>query len=65
MVCPFELKPRGELDLIKKNWEEGPSPSKNEIQYVMDLRATNRLGSCHMRICSRLRNVNSISTIEG
>ena len=40
---PFELlfgrKPRGVLDLIKENWEEGPSPSKNEIQYVMDLRA--------------------------
>ena len=27
------------LDLIKENWEEGPSPSKSEIQYVMDLRA--------------------------
>ena len=27
------------MDLIKENWEEGPSPSKNEIQYVMDLRA--------------------------
>ena len=40
---PFELlfsrKPRGVLDLIKENWEEGPSPSKNEILYVMDLRA--------------------------
>ena len=40
---PFELlfgqKPQGILDLIKENWEEGPSPSKNEIQYVMDLRA--------------------------
>ena len=39
---PFELlfgwKPRGVLDLIKENWEEGPSPSKKEIQYVMDLR---------------------------
>ena len=23
----------------KENWEEGPSPSKSEIQYVMDLRA--------------------------
>ena len=31
--------PRGVLDLIKENWEEGPSPSKSEIQYVMDLRA--------------------------
>ncbi|XP_061764252.1 uncharacterized protein K02A2.6-like [Nerophis ophidion] len=40
---PFELlfgrKPRGVLDLVKESWEEGPSPSKNEIQYVMDLRA--------------------------
>ena len=40
---PFELlfgrKPWGVLDLIKENWEEGPSPSKSEIQYVMDLRA--------------------------
>ena len=27
------------LDLIKENWEEGPSPSKSEIQYIMDLRA--------------------------
>ena len=26
------------LDLIKENWEEGPSPSKSEIQYFMDLR---------------------------
>ena len=26
-------------DLIKENWEEGSSDSKNEIQYVMDLRA--------------------------
>ncbi|XP_061764264.1 uncharacterized protein LOC133557636 [Nerophis ophidion] len=40
---PFELlfgrKPRGVLDLVKESWEEGPSPSKNEIQYVMDSRA--------------------------
>ncbi|XP_061833118.2 uncharacterized protein [Nerophis lumbriciformis] len=40
---PFELlfgrKPRGVLDLVKESWEEGPSPSKKEIQYVMDLRA--------------------------
>ena len=27
------------FDLIKENWEEGPSPSKTKIQYVMDLRA--------------------------
>ena len=40
---PFELlygrKPRGVLDLIKENLEEGSSDSKNKIQYVMDLRA--------------------------
>ena len=40
---PFELlfdrKLRRVLDLIKENWEEGPSPSKNSIQYIMDLRA--------------------------
>ena len=40
---PFELlygrKPRGVLDLIKENWDEGSSDGKNEIQYVMDLRA--------------------------
>ena len=40
---PFELlygrRPKGVLDLIKENWEEGSSDSKNEIQYVMDLRA--------------------------
>ncbi|XP_069375367.1 uncharacterized protein [Paralichthys olivaceus] len=39
---PFQLlfgrKPRGVPDL-KENWEEGPSPSKNKIQYVLDLRA--------------------------
>ena len=40
---PFELlfgrTPRGVLDLIKESWEEGPSTSKNEIQYVLELRA--------------------------
>ena len=40
---PFELlfgqKPRGVLDLIKEKWEEGPSPSRSKIQYVMYLRA--------------------------
>ncbi|XP_031732011.1 uncharacterized protein LOC116399190 [Anarrhichthys ocellatus] len=40
---PFELlfgrKPRGVLELIKENWEEGPSAGKSEIQYVLDLRA--------------------------
>ena len=35
----FGRKPRGVLDLIKENREEGPSPSKNEIQHVMDLQA--------------------------
>lgn len=39
---PFELlfsrKLRGVLDLIKESCEEGPSPSKNEIQSVLDLR---------------------------
>ncbi len=40
---PFELlygrQPRGVLDVIREAWEEGPSNSRNEIQYVMDLRA--------------------------
>ncbi|KAM8863332.1 uncharacterized protein AB9W97_018233 isoform 3-T4 [Spinachia spinachia] len=40
---PFELlfasKPRGVLDLHKEHWEEGPSPGKSEIQYVLDLSA--------------------------
>nr|XP_061779417.1 uncharacterized protein LOC133570739 [Nerophis lumbriciformis] len=40
---PFDLlygrRPRGVLDIIKESWEEGPSSSKNEIQYVMDMRA--------------------------
>ena len=40
---PFKLlygrRPRGVLDLIKETWEERSSDSKNEIQYVMDLRA--------------------------
>ncbi len=39
----FELlygrQPRGVLDVIKESWEEGPSNSRSEIQYVMDLRA--------------------------
>ncbi len=39
---PFELlygrQPRGVLDVIKESWEEGPSNSRNEIQYVLDLR---------------------------
>ncbi|XP_061898861.1 uncharacterized protein LOC133646933 isoform X2 [Entelurus aequoreus] len=41
--APFELlygrRPHGVLDVIKESWEEGPSSSKNEIQYVMDMRA--------------------------
>ncbi len=40
---PFELlygrQPRGVLDVIKESWEEGSSNSRNEIQYVLDLRA--------------------------
>uniref|UniRef100_A0A8C1ZTE6 Gypsy retrotransposon integrase-like protein 1 n=1 Tax=Cyprinus carpio TaxID=7962 RepID=A0A8C1ZTE6_CYPCA len=40
---PFELlygrQPRGVLDVLKETWEDGRSDSKNEIQYVMDLRA--------------------------
>ena len=35
----YGRRPRGVLDLIKETWEEGSSDSKNEIQYVMDLRA--------------------------
>ncbi len=40
---PFKLlyghQPRGVLDVIKASWEEVPSNSRSEIQYVMDLRA--------------------------
>ncbi len=40
---PFELlygrQPRGVLDVIKESWEEGPSNSRSENQYVLDLRA--------------------------
>uniref|UniRef100_A0A8C1SK78 Gypsy retrotransposon integrase-like protein 1 n=1 Tax=Cyprinus carpio TaxID=7962 RepID=A0A8C1SK78_CYPCA len=40
---PFELlygrQPRGVLDVLKETWEDGRSDSKNEIQYVLDLRA--------------------------
>ncbi len=40
---PFELlygrQPRGVLDVIKESWEERPSNSRSEIQYVLDLRA--------------------------
>lgn len=35
----FGKWPRGILDLFKGNLEEGPSASKKEIQYVMDLTA--------------------------
>lgn len=38
---PFELpsghKPHGVLNFIRETWEEGPSPSKNEIQHVLVL----------------------------
>lgn len=27
------------LDLVKESWEDGQSPSKNEVQYILDLRA--------------------------
>ncbi len=40
---PFELlygrQSRGVLDVIKESWKEGPSNSRSEIQYVLDLRA--------------------------
>ncbi len=40
---PFKLlygrQSRGLLDVIREAWEEGPSNSRSEIQYVMDLRA--------------------------
>ena len=40
---PFELlfgwKLWGVLDLIKENWEEGHSPSKSKILYIMDPQA--------------------------
>ncbi len=40
---PFELlygrQPRGVLDVIKESWEEGPSNSRSEILYILDLRA--------------------------
>ncbi|XP_051982168.1 zinc finger protein 638-like isoform X1 [Xyrauchen texanus] len=40
---PFELlygrRPRSVLDVLRENLEEGPSNSKNEIQYILDLRA--------------------------
>ncbi|XP_056605021.1 uncharacterized protein LOC130421252 [Triplophysa dalaica] len=39
---PFELlygrQPRGVLDVLREAWEDGPSASKNQIQYVLDLR---------------------------
>ncbi|KAL7838516.1 hypothetical protein AOLI_G00269200 [Acnodon oligacanthus] len=44
LVGPLERsahgkRPRGILDILKEYREEGPSNSKNEIQYVLDLRA--------------------------
>ncbi len=40
---PFELlygrRPRGVFDVLREAWEEGPTNAKNEIQYVLDLRA--------------------------
>lgn len=35
----FGRKPQGVLDVIKESWEQGPSSGKNEIQYVLDLKA--------------------------
>lgn len=40
--CPY---------IIGKNWEEGPSSSKNEIQYVLDL-------SAKLHTCYRYKNGN-------
>ncbi|KAJ8395432.1 hypothetical protein AAFF_G00031660 [Aldrovandia affinis] len=41
---PFELlyrrRPRSILDLLKETWEEIPSSSQNEVQSVLELRAT-------------------------
>ena len=34
--------PRGVLDLIKENWEEGSSDSKNEVQYMDSLGVLSR-----------------------
>ncbi|KAL7832099.1 hypothetical protein AOLI_G00296470 [Acnodon oligacanthus] len=43
LVGPLERsahgRPRSVLDILKEYWEEGPSNSKNEIQYILDLRA--------------------------
>ncbi|XP_073764991.1 uncharacterized protein [Danio rerio] len=40
---PFELlygrQPRGVLDVVREAWEDEPSNSKNEIEYILDLRA--------------------------
>jgi len=35
----FGRRPRGVLDLIRENWEEGTRVSKSDAQYIMDLRA--------------------------
>ncbi len=35
----FGRRPCGVLDLVKESWEEGLSPGRNEVQYVLDLRA--------------------------
>ena len=39
LVHPDTAPSHPYFSIIKENWEEGPSPSKNEIQYVIDLRA--------------------------
>ncbi len=33
------VQSRKVFDVIKESWEEGPSNSRSEIQYVLDLRA--------------------------
>ncbi|XP_056585423.1 uncharacterized protein LOC130406867 [Triplophysa dalaica] len=41
MIRKFLLygrQPRGVLDVLREAWEDGPSASKNQIQYVLDLR---------------------------
>ncbi len=70
---PFELlygrQPRGVLDVLRETWEDGPSQSKNEIHYVMDLRTNlHTLGRLSMdnllqaqdrqsRLCNRGTNL--------
>lgn len=58
-------KPHGVLDLNKESCEEGPNPAKNEIQYILDLRANQyTLGRLSEKMCSRLKNISSACRIE-